>query len=126
MSLPIGAVRASVRHRQGLTLPAVIVRATSYVLAVALVAGLVSPALAAEKDLAQAAPAPYVWRPEPPPSYAIAQPAPAAAPESNRPNWPFWTTVGAVVITGMILGYLYLRQDKDLAMPNTTFGTKQF
>jgi len=33
---------------------------------------------------------------------------------------------GAVVITGTALAYLYFSQDTDLAMPNTTFGTKQF
>jgi hypothetical protein len=125
MSLPVGAARASIEPVHRLRLHRATIRAVSYVLAMALVAGLVSPALAAEKDLAQAA-APYVWHPEPPPSYAIAQPAPAATPECSRPNWPFWTAAGAVVLTGMILGYLYLRQDKDLAMPNTTFGTKQF
>jgi hypothetical protein len=69
----------------------------------------------------------YVWQPAPAPSSLVTSPAPAAEPvASSHLGWPFWTAVGAVVVTGMVLGYLYFRQDGDLAMPNTTFGTKQF
>jgi tetratricopeptide (TPR) repeat protein len=81
---------------------------------------------------------PVAQPPSPPPYYA-AQPAPApaltlansgacapvAAESPVYHRWPFWIIVGTVVVGGTAVALWYTRDD-DLAMPITTFGTKQF
>jgi hypothetical protein len=75
------------------------------------------------------APAPTAWQPEPTPAPApavvVCPPAETRVVESHA-SWPAWTVFGAIVLTGMVLGFVYLNQNTDLTMPNTTFGTKQF
>jgi hypothetical protein len=72
------------------------------------------------------APGPSAWHPEPGPAVVVCPPAETRVVESSHSSWPAWTVFGAIVITGMVLGFVYLNQNTDLTMPNTTFGTKQF
>jgi len=69
------------------------------------------------------APRPASWQPEPAPNLVVC-PEPKST-ESGL-SWPAWTVLGAIVITGMVLGFVYLNQNTDLTMPNTTYGTRQF
>ena len=59
-----------------------------------------------------------------PVSYVITCPAPP--PPAEPSTWPLWVAVGAVLVAGVAVGLLYARQDKDLAMPITTFGAKRY
>jgi hypothetical protein len=51
---------------------------------------------------------------------------PAAAQPPERSDWPLWVALGAVLVAGAIVGVMFARQSTDLAMPTTTFGTKDF
>jgi hypothetical protein len=109
-------------------------RAVASLATVALLLGMVKPAAAADFQVAQAS---YAW-PAPQPAYAPVPPAPAPRPtylvveprpaptSSDGLGWPFWTAVTLVAVTGMILGFVYLNQDKDLTMPSTNYGAKRF
>jgi tetratricopeptide (TPR) repeat protein len=66
-------------------------------------------------------PAPYVL---PPPAPTCPSNAPCPAAETSY--WPLWLAIGAVVVASVVVGVVYARQDKDLAMPITTYGTKDF
>jgi tetratricopeptide (TPR) repeat protein len=77
-----------------------------------------------------------VAAPSSPPPYAVPPPAATtfAASEARAPvaaespvyhRWPFWIVVGTVVVAGAAVAIWYTT-DKDLAMPITTFGTKDF
>jgi hypothetical protein len=79
-------------------------------------------------------PAPAPMFAAPPPPYAAAPatafatsaaPPPPAAESPVYHRWPFWVVVGAVVIAGTVVAVWYM-QDRNLAMPTTTFGTKDF
>jgi hypothetical protein len=80
-------------------------------------------------------PAPMVPAPPPPLPYAAPPAAatsfatsPAPAPVAESPvyhRWPFWVVLGTVVVAGAVLAVWYTT-DRDLAMPTTTFGTRQF
>lgn len=72
------------------------------------------------------APSPVVWQPAPAPAIVTCPPPEPKSDDRSRVNWPAWTVLGAVVITGMVLGFVYLNRDTSLTMPNTTFGNKQF
>jgi len=71
---------------------------------------------------------PYPVRQAPAPTYVSCEPCAQASipPSPVYHRAPFWIVLGTVVVVGTVIGVIYLRQDKDLAMPTTTFGTKQF
>jgi hypothetical protein len=71
-------------------------------------------------------PAPYAVQPLPATNFASGQACATAEPSPVYHRWPFWLVVGTVVVAGTVVGVLYARRDKDLAMPTTTFGAKQF
>jgi hypothetical protein len=78
-----------------------------------------------------AVPPPWLMAPPPAPApYAAAPPVPpvcgSRGPCPPPSTWPLWVAVGAVVVAGVVVGVVYARQSNDLAMPITTFGTKQF
>jgi tetratricopeptide (TPR) repeat protein len=64
--------------------------------------------------------------PPPPIPFVASTSCPPAAAPPEPSYWPLWVAVGVVVAAGVVIGVMYARQDTDLAMPLTTFGTKQF
>jgi hypothetical protein len=73
-------------------------------------------------------PLPYPAPPPPPPATSFATTearAPVATESPVYHRWPFWIIAATVVVGGTAVALWYTR-DKDLAMPTTTFGTKQF
>jgi hypothetical protein len=69
---------------------------------------------------------PTAWQPAPASTVVVCPPREPQPAEASHSSWPAWTVFGAIVLTGMVLGFVYLNQNTDLTMPNTTFGTKQF
>jgi hypothetical protein len=51
---------------------------------------------------------------------------PAAPPAAESSNGPLWVAVIAILVAGAAVGIMYARQSTDVAMPTTTFGTKNF
>jgi tetratricopeptide (TPR) repeat protein len=73
-------------------------------------------------------PAPYAAYPPPATSFATNPVGPTVVVDASPfyAHWPFWAVLGAAVAGGVVAGVLYARQDAELAMPTTTFGTKQY
>jgi tetratricopeptide (TPR) repeat protein len=63
--------------------------------------------------------------PPPMPAADLMSCPPAAAP-AEPSSWPIWVAVSVVVAAGIVVGVMYARQNTDLAVPETTFGTKRF
>jgi hypothetical protein len=86
------------------------------------------PPLPAPAPMAPVPPPLYAAPPRPPVATTIATcppPVPVATESPVYHRWPFWIVLGTVVIAGTAVAIWYTR-DRDLAMPTTTFGTKQF
>ncbi len=99
-------------------------------LALVIAFGLARPAVGQEPLPTQEAPRlPQTWEPSPAPVSPLCPSLTCAPLPESSPvytHWTFWLSIGLVAAAGIVTAVLLERRNDGLAMPTTSFGTKEF
>ncbi len=101
-------------------------RGVAFALTLISLSGLAGHATAQNWEPAPPPPPVYAVPPAPATTFAGNAPGPTAEPCESCSHWPVWLAVGTAVVAAAVIGIMYFRQDKDLSMPITSYGSKRF